>query len=474
MSHGDAFLYFNQISGSLIRVNHKTKKRIENVFTTSNTQNLQKKLYELGFLIDEDRDEFQEMHAAFQQRKNNPRTKSLAVTVTDQCNLACGYCYEEKKEWKKMDRSVQDDLIKFSDRFLESPTDELSITWYGGEPTLNMKAVKRLASYFREKAAKRFFSLQQFMITNGTNLTKNICQILLENEIRDLQITVDGNRKNHDVSRPFLKDIDYASASDIHKRQYEKLKKQTALQILDQTPQKKKTSSFDKIYEGLTRFVGMGGNVSLRMNVHEHSFDTIFETFHKLLRDGMLLPNKNGGCVFAYAHPIFESDNYTSGCNGCPTAAMSQSRFAERVDEIRQWHHHHGIPYKDSSAQMSFSGGTCIANQKYGYVVNPDGSLTKCTHDIARPDKVVGHINDVYDFDDHPLPDTGRVHDFDPFEDEECSKCEILPLCCGGCKIVNDVGSRNTSYENGCSTTRFNFEDDIRHMYSVQKMSNPV
>jgi uncharacterized protein len=468
--YGTSHLIFNQVTGALLRVGLKSKHRIETVLNGDfSDQKMVEKLRSLGYLIDEV-DERAQLRKVYDEKTSNSIHKHLFITVTDRCNLGCHYCFEDKNQWIKMSAETQETLKEFGRKFLtDTKTNYFGIGWYGGEPTMNMPAVENLSAYFTKLCAEEGISFYQMMITNGTTFTDAITEKIIQLGIKRVQITVDGFKEDHDVSRPYLKDLRLEDMSEAQRRQVGKINPSLLLPVIGQKPSTPK-SSYDEILKGIERFVNRGGEVSLRMNVNEQTIGRVHNLLDDLLKRNLFEKNEKGGFVYAYAHPIYDAGGCASSsgegnCGSCKISTMKMESFAKKIDQIKEWYKDNGVKYFDHSVQMKFTGDTCTANKKWEYVVNPDGTLTKCTHHVGMPDKVIGDIRDL-----NPNPDQmadkllSQFDRFNPFDDKECYNCEVLPICMGGCKSNNKVGE-SQQYDAGCIATRFTYESDIVRLY---------
>ena len=466
--YGSDYLLHNQTYGAILRLKEHQKIQVERILSSGQgSGHLYQKLVELGFLVSSRRDEFDFLHNQYQSGIQSSVEKSLTITVTDQCNLACDYCFEEKSQWKKMSPETQAQVVDFADRLLDSsPTNNFSVTWYGGEPGLHLKCVYSLSKQLVALADKRKVGYRAIMVTNGTVLTEQVCRSLLAHRIRKLQVTIDGKKSDHDRSRPFLAEIDPASASPAIKKQYEKIKKSRSLPVIGNNPPKR-SSSYDRIIEGVTCYTKLGGTVSLRMNVTEETFDGIFETLEDLYNRELLRTNDRGGLLYVNVQPVHETP-LTAGCGGCHVSTLKKSRFAKKLSEVREWHKNHGIEEFLPKINLRFTGDTCIANEHYSYVINPDGSLTTCSQHVCDEQYVSGHVTDAIQPSLKSMDDAFNT--FDPFTNEECSQCEVLPICVGGCKANNITNTKDGGgYEAGCSVARFSLKHNIIQAYEDSK-----
>lgn len=65
-------------------------------------------------------------------------------------------------------------------------------------------------------------------------------------------------------------------------------------------------------------------------------------------------------------------------------------------------------------------------------MIGPDGSIYKCLEHIGNKPKSIGNIKS-YHFSISQMAKLALNNE--PFNDPECSKCSILPICGGGCPI---------------------------------------
>ena len=142
---------------------------------------------------------------------NIKNIKQVVFEVTDSCNLSCTYCafgelydgYDERN-CKQIDTNKAIHLLKFI--FENKPkreNDKLAISFYGGEPLLNMPFIKQIVELSKELNLSKQFALEYTMTTNTTLLHKYM-DFLVANNFR-LLISLDGNEKCHSY-RVFSKD----------------------------------------------------------------------------------------------------------------------------------------------------------------------------------------------------------------------------------------------------------------------------
>ncbi len=128
-----------------------------------------------------------------------PKRKIVMLTLTENCNLNCVYCFEKAKTKKVMSIETAKNAIihefKNSDGF-----DEIEIDLFGGEPTLCMDVIKELVDWTYNQKFKKPYIF--FLETNGILVHGEIQEWLLKNtEYVCAGLSLDGMRETHNKNR---------------------------------------------------------------------------------------------------------------------------------------------------------------------------------------------------------------------------------------------------------------------------------
>ena len=142
-------------------------------------------------------------------KKSLVNLKQLTFEVTDRCNLVCEYCgygtlYSDydTRDNKNMDFGYVESITRFILPYWRSETDtqhnnQVFISFYGGEPLLNIEFIKRTVEHFRSLEANRTFLFS--MTTNGMLLDR-YADYLVENDFYIL-ISLDGDSEGNSYRR---------------------------------------------------------------------------------------------------------------------------------------------------------------------------------------------------------------------------------------------------------------------------------
>lgn len=125
-------------------------------------------------------------------------TKTVTITLTEECNLRCAYCYENNKSTKKIDVTLAKSII---DKELNNcSASTVMLEFFGGEPFLAFQEMKFLVEYVfsREWPVRIMCST----CTNGTLVHGEIQEWLMKNRDRFfVGLSIDGNREMHNINR---------------------------------------------------------------------------------------------------------------------------------------------------------------------------------------------------------------------------------------------------------------------------------
>ncbi len=135
--------------------------------------------------------------------------KNIVLEITQRCNLSCTYCaygfYYENENTSKVDMQYSD-AITILDFLLERKIKKycgskmpFEIGFYGGEPLLNIRLIKKIIDYVENKYSNYLF-LKYKITTNGILLNKHI-KYLVDKKFK-LSISLDGDL-NHNYLRVF-------------------------------------------------------------------------------------------------------------------------------------------------------------------------------------------------------------------------------------------------------------------------------
>ncbi|MFH1547894.1 MAG: radical SAM protein [Candidatus Omnitrophota bacterium] len=131
---------------------------------------------------------------------------TMAIEVTEQCNLRCTYCvfsggYPEGRAHssRKMSFEIAKEAIDYLvEHSYQSGDDFLSLNFYGGEPLLNFQLIKKCVNYCESLKTKKPWLFG--FTTNLTILNPEILKFCIKHGIA-ITVSLDGPRTVHDRCR---------------------------------------------------------------------------------------------------------------------------------------------------------------------------------------------------------------------------------------------------------------------------------
>src|SRR5215471_3827899 len=155
ISYGEKWLLFNGVTSSLLQVNTATYRKLrpllfgEQSFAASGIDDpevtsMLDRLEKARFVLENTADELEYMRLRY--RRNQHRDPvSVTIATTLDCNLGCYYCYEER-ETSYLRKNTCDKIFSYLTKEVEAAPDKrLLVSWYGGEPMMNLEAIDYLS-----------------------------------------------------------------------------------------------------------------------------------------------------------------------------------------------------------------------------------------------------------------------------------------------------------------------------------------
>lgn len=340
-------------------------------------------LIENGILVRQDFDENAFMKYYHYKTKFSNDTLYLTIAPTLDCNFACPYCYENRRHGK-MSPEVQEAVCTFIQEAIESGTQTVDISWYGGEPLLCFDVVDNMSTKIRALCEQNNRKLKMHMVTNGYLLTPQIVERLDELGITRVQITIDGLAEHHDQTRP-LRDG---------------------------------RGTFDAIFQNLRLFDDSPIAVVIRMNVDNNNMRDYVE-IKKLIEE---VGNPN---IDLYASPVEDINKDTVN-------TVSNFMSTDQFEDFAISSCGEGGATSNDFAVMDNRYCFCTAETENCYVVDDQGDFYKCWDEVGRTEYRCFNILNPTEVNYTQIASFVTA---DPFADDKCCTCVFLPLCFGGCKF---------------------------------------
>ncbi len=385
-------LAFNAASAALAEVDHESLPIVKQFLEgpalpmTPAEQQVFDVMVEGRFLVPDEIDEFERLKLVNRQRRYGNTTLFLTIAPTLACNFKCSYCFERNTS-VRMTRDTEDALLSFAEKKLRK-SERLLITWFGGEPTLCVESMIRLQSGLTSLAGKYQVEVHpSSIVTNGYLLDRQMARQLKEVGIVEAQITLDGPRAVHDSRRMMSGN----------------------------------RGTFDRIVANLGEVADLL-RIVIRVNIDRENMQQAEQVLEGLRANDVL---DKVNIYFAQVNPA------GGACADLSAKCLTTKEFAEfQVELYRKlvatgWNR---IEYPSLAP-----GGHCGADSENAYVVAPDGTLFKCWEELS--DDSSGSVGNVHtaEISAAQNANAAKFLSWDPFDKAECVKCDILPICMGGC-----------------------------------------
>lgn len=340
----------------------------------------------------------------FIQKKKECEIKSLYLIMSTKCNLACSYCLykpNQSHSLKKRKKNLSEKEIFKALHLFVSKTQKNNhlapdyweqITFYGGEPLMNLSGIKYGVGLINQikKDGNLWKDLRVIVDTNGTLINDEFIDFSKKNQI-NVQVSIDGPMRIHDLSRKF----------------------------------KNGNGSFGKVFSSMKKMSEKKLAFLPLITISPSNIDVLPECVEWLCQN------------FEISEVVMNILMYTDGDVKFPYGHLAADAMVEAHNIAKRF----GVndPVLSSVLKRfsspSVSSEVCGAGAKIAAF--PGGDLHACQ---ALEDCGVGFLGKVTDFDD--MCDVWQTWKRrSRFSNNNCLTCPVLGFCGGGCAASAFVAS---------------------------------
>ena len=132
----------------------------------------------------------------------NDAVMDIQLALSENCNLACKYCYCAKNYDVSQSVLMPEHIAKKMIDFLVSQRPQkVEITMFGGEPLLNKPVIDFIMSYSKREDVRREKQISYIITTNATLLDDKTIDYIV-NDNFGLMVSLDGPKALHDAQCP--------------------------------------------------------------------------------------------------------------------------------------------------------------------------------------------------------------------------------------------------------------------------------
>lgn len=319
------------------------------------------------------------------------KPQAVTMLLTNDCNLACSYCFESNKGKDYMPKEMALDILKATYNQVDPMAGIFTLNMFGGEPLMNWDTFKAVCDYVLENNLK-------IRITATTNLT------LLTDEMIDY---ID------ELSIPVLVSVD--GIKEVH--------------------DKHRCNSFDKVIENMKKLIDrdLGYLIEARMTVAPDTAKYMYESVKMLVDLGINnIANVPASDLDWDAQSIQDyKDNYEKildmYINILNDETNKRNISLYKVDQALNLALE---PIKEDTSMCN------IGNPRW-VIVDWKGDIWPCPDypTTDNVDLIAGKIGNFYTGVDETKVDPKPM--VATYELERCKGCEAISICKSGCPYEN-------------------------------------
>ena len=333
------------------------------------------------FLVPEEYDEHQQalnLRSILRRIENAHSSKVIThytILPTTACNARCYYCFEHGIKHVTMQDETVNDVISYISSHCGN-TKQVSLTWFGGEPTVAINQIDKICTALREQGI--VYSSQ--MITNGYLFDETIVERAKKLwNLYSVQISVDGTENRYNYIKS------YVNACD---------------------------NPYKKVMYNIGLLLANEIKVNLRMNFDIDNYGD----FEKLVGEIALLYGGNR-FINVRAHPINGEYPDKDGMVHHGT----ESWFTTKVVELNNYADAAGL-FKKKGELPSLRYSSCMAASDASVTITPDGHIVNCPEHVDK-EYYTGNLHDG-------ITEPGIVASWKEIADyERCAECFMYPYC---------------------------------------------
>lgn len=352
-------------------------------------------LYDMGFLVDDNYDEraFLESLRIQTLSANNASPSYYIICPTTGCNARCYYCFEKGVVQKRMNEKTAEAVAKYI--VTNHDENNLVIQWFGGEPLLEHGTISYIVDYLHENGV----TFDSKIITNGYLLTDEVVDLAVNKwNVRIIQITIDALDEEYNK----IKDYVYAEGNP-----------------------------FEIVMENIDRCLRKKINIRIRINFNPLEYGKAVETVDYLKErfgknpdffvylapiDSTEIPSITQEFKQKKKHPLIELlDAEKDFC--------SFGNYDSRMEK--------GTPYDAILRKYYLTPipASCYGGCESSLTIDSMGNIFNCHRLLGNEQYSSGNV-----FTGRTTNEISSYYANPYLKDEECNKCNLLPLCQGGCK----------------------------------------
>ena len=236
------------------------------------------------------------------------RVSGIYLFLSQKCNLKCAYCYGDEGEYGRRGTMKEEVLNGSFERFFNDGLDKYFITFFGGEPLMNLPMMEKAAKLAEEYRRNGCADISMGIVTNGTLYSDKIKKFF-DNHIDDVTFSLDGPKELNDPQRVSKNgDSVYDTATENIRKLTEDGKFNWAFRTIVTS---RGCDKVEEIYDHLNQF-GAGGVGVVNVDVPPESPLYLSDEQYRHFVDQIIAVNRkglrtfvDGGQAVAFEYPFY-------------------------------------------------------------------------------------------------------------------------------------------------------------------------
>lgn len=336
-----------------------------------------------------------------------PGITSAFFILTNQCNLACRYCFVNQN----IERMPYETALEAT-KFLINNSKETgyipNITFFGGEPLLEWdRVIVPLTKYIREEYKEKF---NLSITSNCILMTDDKLRFMKENNI-GLLFSIDGDRETQDINRPF------------HNGK----------------------GSFDVLKDKIPMILKYYPNMTFRATIHKPTAKNTFSNMKFAIEQGysnmFFIPNvfdewnEEDKNILMQQLSLFGDYFIKNARHGKIIHLNNLDRLFPKIIQINNAHR--------KNLKKVLLNHKCGLGTGTGACISTDGKIYACQEMVTNDD--VFMIGDIYNGENiekrkalSSMFNSQKVHGLN-----DCNGCKLDRICDGACVANNYLWSKD-------------------------------
>lgn len=379
VDHESKVLLHNVVTGQLVILDHDEANMVEVLPKVYSP--IMEAMVSSHFLVPENYDEHTQvktMRSIIRKLGESQGTRditSYTILTTTACNARCYYCFEHNVRTMTMSEKTANDVIDFIAAHCGN-NKKVSITWFGGEPTLALNRIDQICLGLRShdidymsKITTNGYLLDEYSIHKAKDLW----------HLKSVNIAMDGTEKKYNSIKSYVNPKD---------------------------------NPYQRVMRNIGFLLKEGIHINLRMNFDMSNYDEFRYLVQELIDRFGKTPLLN-----VSVHQI-NGDNLD--CEGI-MRNYNEEWFSQKIPELNDIAREAGLFRKKVVLPSLVSLG-CKASLGSTVTITPEGNLVRCPEQFGD-DQITGNVRDG--ITNEKLVDSWKQL----IEYQKCGVCEFYPHC---------------------------------------------